>query len=192
MNTFAKALAGTVAAGAMVVSSASPAFARDHRGNGISTGDVIAGAVVLGGIALLASAASDNDRDYGYDRAYAWDRAGYRDRDNWGRMNPRAAVEQCVRVAERDATRASYGRAKVTDIRNVRETRRGFEVTGRIAVNTMGRHWRAGDDHYGRGWDNDHRGWNSSLRGYDSGRFSCRVEYGRVVDLDYSGIRGLR
>ncbi|HMP57009.1 MAG TPA: hypothetical protein PKD92_10610, partial [Novosphingobium sp.] len=103
MNTFAKALAGTVAAGAMVVSSASPAFARNHRGNGISTGDVIAGAVVLGGIALLASAASSNDRPYGYDRA------GYRDRDNWGRMNPRSAVEQCVRTAERDASRASYG-----------------------------------------------------------------------------------
>ncbi|HMO68198.1 MAG TPA: hypothetical protein PKE25_05975 [Novosphingobium sp.] len=186
MNTFAKALAGTVAAGAMVVSSASPAFARNHRGNGISTGDVIAGAVVLGGIALLASAASSNDRPYGYDRA------GYRDRDNWGRMNPRSAVEQCVRTAERDASRASYGRAKVTDIRNVRETRRGFEVTGRIAVNTMGRNWRAGDGNYGRGWDNDHRGWNSSLRGYDSGRFTCKIEHGRVVDLKYSGIRGLR
>lgn len=187
MNTFAKALAGTVAAGAMVLSSASPALARDHRGNGISTGDVIAGAVVLGGIALLASSAGDNDS-----RAYAYDRAGYRDRDNWGRMNPRAAVEQCVRVAERDASRGAWGRAKVTDIRNVRETRRGFEVTGRIAVNTKGRAWRAGDGYYGHGWDNDHRGWNSNLRGYDSGRFSCRVEHGRVVDLDYSGIRGLR
>lgn len=186
MNTFAKALAGTVAAGAMVASSAAPVLARDHRGDGISAGDVIAGAVVLGGIVLLASAASNNDR------AYAWDRAGYRDRDSWRWMSPRAAVEQCVRAAERGAMRYSYGRAKVTDIRKVRETRRGFEVTGRIAVNTTGRHWRAGDGHYGRGWDNDHRGWNSGLRGYDSGRFACRVEHGRVVDLDYRGIRGLR
>lgn len=188
MNTFAKAIAGTVAAGAMVASSATPAFARDHRGNGISTGDVIAGAVVLGGIALLASAASDNSSN----RSYGYDRAGYRGRDDWGRMNPRSAVQQCVQAAERGAERYSHGRAKVTDIRNVRETRRGFEVKGRIAVNAMGRNWRSGDRQYGQGWNGDHRGWNSSLRGYDSGSFTCNVEHGRIADLDFRGIRGLR
>ena len=29
------------------------------------------------------------------------------------------------------------------------------------------------------------------MRGYDSGSFKCKFERGRVVDLDYSGIRGL-
>ena len=79
----------------------------------------------------------------------------------------------------------------MTDIREVRDTRSGYEVRGRIAVNTMGRGWRNGDGAYGRGWDGDYRGWNAGLRGYDSGKFRCRIEQGRVVDLDYSGLRGL-
>ena len=82
-------------------------------------------------------------------------------------------------------------RADVTDVRDVRQTRWGYEVKGRIAVNSNGRDWRRGDSNYGRGWNNDYRGWDNSLRGYDSGNFKCRVERGRVVDIDYSGIRGL-
>ena len=203
MKTFTKALVATAAAGAMAVSSATPAFARDGRHDGgIDAGDVIAGALVIGGIAAVAAAASsDKDRDYGYDRAgYGYDRGygrdgyGYDRGYGYGRGwngNPRFAVEQCVRAAERDAGRFSYGRADVTDIRDVRQTRWGYEVRGRIAVNAMGRGWRNGDDRYGRGWNNDYRGWNDGLRGYDSGRFTCKVERGRIVDLDYSGIRGL-
>lgn len=197
MKTLSKALAkgivATVAAGAMAISSATPAFAdrRDH--DGISAGDVIAGALVIGGIAAVAAAAS---RDDGYNRDYRYDRAGYGydyrfDRDRAWRGSPRRAIEQCVFAAERDAGRYSYGRADVTDIRQVRETRWGYEVRGRIAVNTLGRDWRRGDDYYGRGWGGDYRGWNASLRGYDSGSFTCRIERGRVVDLDYRGIRGL-
>lgn len=192
-NALAKGTVATVAAGAMAISSATPAFAdrRDH--DGISAGDVIAGALVIGGIAAVAAAAS---RDDGYNRDYRYDRAGYGydyrfDRDRAWRGSPRRAIEQCVFAAERDAGRYSYGRADVTDIRQVRETRWGYEVRGRIAVNTMGRDWRRGDDYYGRGWGGDYRGWNASLRGYDSGSFTCRFERGRVVDLDYSGIRGL-
>jgi len=199
MKTFSKALVGTVAAAAVAVSSATPAIARDNRG-GIDGGDIIAGALVIGGIAAIAAAASSNNSD-----RYSYDRIGYggndwrRDsagRDGWsdgrfGRVDPRVAVEQCVRAAERNAGRASYGRADVTDIRDVRNTRNGYEVRGRIAVNSQGRDWRNGDARYGRGWNNDYRGWNTSLRGYDSGSFKCRIERGRVVDLDYSGIRGL-
>lgn len=197
MKTMTKALVGTIAAGAMAVSSAAPAFA-DTRGNhrdGISAGDVIAGALVIGGIAAVAAAASNNDRDYDY----RYDRAGYRYDDYRGgygygnryRENPRQVVEQCVRAAERTAGRYSYGRADVTDIREVRDTRYGYEVRGRIAVNSMGRGWRSGDGYYGRGWGGDYRGWNNSLRGYDSGSFKCKFERGRVVDIDFSGIRGL-
>lgn len=200
MTIFAKALLGT-AAGAMALSTVSPAMARDH--GGIDAGDVIAGALVIGGIAAIAAAAS---RDNDYDRDYG--RAGYRydDRSGYGygydhgygdsryydrgyRQNPRQAVEQCVRAAERNAARYSYGSPDVTDIRSVRETRYGFEVRGRIAVNERG--WRDGDSRYGRGWDGDYRGWRNDLRGYDSGSFTCRTDRGRVVDLDYSGLRGL-
>ncbi len=199
MNTTIKTLIGTVAAGAMAVSSAAPALAdgRGHDRDGISAGEVIAGALVIGGIAAVAaSAGRDNreyGRDYGYDRAgYGYDRGrgyGY-DRDAW-RGNPRDAVTQCVWAAERTAARYSYGRADVTDIRSIRDTRDGFEIRGRIAVNSMGRDWRRGDRDYGNGWRGDYRGWNDNLRGYDSGSFKCKFERGRVADLDFSGIRGL-
>lgn len=199
MKTLSKALVGTIAAGAMAISSATPAFAEHRDRDGISAGDVIAGALIIGGIAAVASAASKNDRGYDYrDRDYRYDRAGYGydndryggyGRGQWG-YSPRRAVEQCVYAAEREAGRYSYGRADVTDIRSVRETRYGLEVKGRIAVNTRGRGWRHGDDRYGQGWGGDYRGWNDNLRGYDSGSFKCRFERGRVVDVDIRGIRG--
>ena len=207
MKTISKALAkgaiATVAAGAMAVSSATPAFAdgRDRNHDGISAGDVIAGALVIGGIAAIATAAGNSNRnnDYRYDRAgygnndYGNSEGGYGryDRGDYRRGNSRQAIEQCVRTAERQASRYGYGRADVTDVRDIRETRWGFEVRGRIAINGSGHDWRRGDGDYGRGWGGDYRGWNSSMRGYDSGSFRCRFERGRIVDLDFSGIRGL-
>jgi hypothetical protein len=197
MKTFSKALVATVATGAMAAASISPAYAR-HDGDGIGAGEIIAGALVIGGIAAVAASA-DNDRydrgDRG-DRVYR-DRSGYRDNDRYGyrdgnrRGNPRSAVEMCIRAAENTASRFSYGRADVTDIRDVDWDRGGFTVKGRIAVNSMGRSWHRGDRDYGRGWGGDYRGWNNNYRGYDAGRFTCDVRYGRVVDIDFSGIRGL-
>jgi len=106
--------------------------------------------------------------------------------------DPRSAVEQCVYAAQRSANRYSYGgNARVTDIRNVDGRRDGYRVHGRIAVNTLGRTWRNGDRYYGNGWNGDYRGWNQNYRGYDSGSFTCDVRYGRVVGLDFDGIRGL-
>ncbi|WP_370516073.1 hypothetical protein [Novosphingobium sp. Gsoil 351] len=198
-----KALLGTGAAAAALVSTASPALARD-RHDGIDVGDVIAGAVVLGGIAAVAGAiGNDRDRGYsygyptgGYNDSYRYDdRYGYNNRyDRYGYRNgnPRQAIEQCVATAENQASRYSYGRADVTDIRAVDRNSRGYTVRGRIAVNSQNRGWRRGDSYYGNGWNNDYRGWNDNLRGYDAGSFKCRVEYGRVVDLDFDGIRGLR
>jgi hypothetical protein len=210
MKTLSKALVGTIAAGAMAISSATPAFAEHRDRDGISAGDVIAGALIIGGIAVVASAASKNNRDYRYgdygndygrgdyrygdDRGrddYRYDRAGYgRGHGGGYRDNPRQAIEQCVHAAERQAS-SRYGRADVTDVRQIRETRYGYEVKGRIAVNTRGRDWHRGDGNYGNGWGGDYRGWNNSHRGYDAGSFECKVERGRVVDLDIDGIRGL-
>jgi len=179
MSTITKGLIGSVAAGAMALGAIAPAQAQNYRprdrGNGISAGEIIAGALIIGGIAAVASAAS---RDNRRGRAY-YD-------------SPRDAVAQCVNVAERTASRYSYGgRSDVTDIRNVRQTRNGYRVQGRIAVNQMDHDWRRGDARYGRGWGNDYRGWSDNHRGWDAGRFTCRIERGRVVDIDYSGIRGL-
>ncbi|KPL67969.1 hypothetical protein SZ64_07460 [Erythrobacter sp. SG61-1L] len=192
MKTITKGLVGTVAAGAVAMASVSPAYARNGHDDRIDAGDVIAGALIIGGIAAIAAAASDNDR--GYDRGYDRDRRGYDDRYYGDRRggSAREAVEQCVRAAERQASRYSYGgRADVTDIRDIDRTRDGYRVKGRIAVNTRGHDWRRGDNRYGNGWSGDYRGWNNRLSGYDSGKFTCKVRYGRVVDVDYSGIRGL-
>ena len=183
-KAFARGTIATVAAGAMAVTSASPAFAqsrdhRDRRDNGISAGEIIAGALIIGGIAAVASSAG-RSRDR-YDDRY----------DNRG-GDARSSVEQCVRAAERNASGRSYrGNAKVTDIRSIDRKRDGYTVKGRIAVNAMNRDWRRGDNRYGRGWGNDYRGWNDRYAGYDSGKFTCKIRYGRVVDIDYSGIRGL-
>lgn len=203
MKTVSKALLGTIAAGAMVASSATPAFA-DHRDrDGISAGDVIAGALIIGGIAAVASAASKNNR--GYDRKYNYDRAGYNNGyENTGnynnggyngngydryqyRVNPRQAVEQCINAAERYASSRGV-RADVTDIREVKDTRYGYQVKGRIAV--QGGWNRGGDNRYGQGWGGDYRGYNDNLRGYDSGSFKCKYEQNRITDLDIDGIRG--
>ncbi len=180
MKTLMKTLVGTVAAGAVAMASATPAMARDYYGrdhHGISAGEVIAGVAVLGGIAALASASShhhnyryEDHRYRGYDRY-----RGYRGYGRYG--DPRSAVEQCIRAAQRTANRYAYGgRARVTQIRDVDRKRGGWKVEGRIAVNARTPYYR---------------GWNRRYRGYDTGRFDCRVRYGRVVDLDFHGIRGL-
>ena len=173
MKTMTKALIGTVAAGAVAMGSATPAVARDrhHDRDGISAGEVIAGALVVGGIAALAASSHDNYRSNDF---------RYR-----GYQNPRSAVEQCVYAAQRTANRYSYGgRSRVTDIRDIDRTRDGFSVRGRIAVNSRNPYWS-------RGWGNDWRGWNSAYRGYDAGSFTCNVRFGRVVGMDFHNIRGL-
>jgi len=206
MKTMTKALAkgtfATVAAGAMALTAASPAAAqdrhRDRHNDGISAGEVVAGAVILGGLAAII-ASSDNDdrydrRDRRYrDRDY---RGDYRDRNysnnrnyrnnrnnrnNYGRNNARNAVEACVRAAERQAQRYTGSRAEVYEIRDVDRERRGFEVKGRIAVR---------DNYRSRGNRGDYRrGYRNN--GWDEGRFECDFRNGRVVDIDFSGIRGL-
>lgn len=191
MKIFSKAI--VIAATAATALSAVPASARHggwdryDRRDRIDAGDVIAGALVIGGIAAIASAASNNgrgyDRDYdrSYDRGYnhydrndyGWNRGGY---------GSRSAVDQCVRAAQRDASR--YGWARVTDISTIERIRGGYEVRGRLVVEDRGRgrDWRGGNDRYGYNYDryND---------GYDKGRFTCTARYGNVEDLRVSGLR---
>ena len=209
MKTVSKALLGTIAAGAMVAASVTPALANDRNRNGVSVGDIVAGALIIGGIAAVASAASRNNGKYrdnrGYDDGYGYNRGyenngGYYgnnggnygnnyDRDAQWRSNPRQAVEQCVAAAERYA--GSRGlRADVTDIREVKDTRYGFQVKGRIAVQGNNRGWSRGDSNYGQGWGGDYRGYNDRVRGYDSGSFKCKYERGQITDLDIDGVHG--
>ena len=149
--------------------------------------------LATGAMAVAAAVpASAHDGDFGH-------RGGY-DRGHghgWNGGNSRNAIEMCSRVAERQASRVTSGNARVTDIRDVRDTRGGFEVRGRIAVNARdhGGYDRGGYDRggYDRGW-NDRGGgnhWGNNDWRHDSGSFTCRVERGRVASLDFNGIRGL-
>tara|TARA_B100000678_G_scaffold245674_1_gene218194 strand:- start:2501 stop:3031 length:531 start_codon:yes stop_codon:yes gene_type:complete len=174
MLNFTKAALCTAAAGAMALTSAAPAEAqryRDRDNDGISAGEIIAGALIIGGIAAVASS---NNRDRRYRDTY------YRSNGN-----PRSAINQCVRAANNDARRSGYRYAQVVDINRVNDTRRGWNISGRIEVDGQ-RGYR--DQRRGNGNRYDRRGYN---RG-DSGRFSCQIRQGRVVDMDYSGIRGMR
>ena len=180
MKTISKALIGTVAAGAMAL-AATPAAARDRYDDGIDAADIIAGALVIGGIAAVASSIGNN-RGYNgtYGGPYYGDYNGRYDSRygnygyNYNRYgNSRQAVEQCVSAAQGGA----YG-ARVTDIRSIDRKRDGYRIKGTVVVNERG-----------GGWGRDYN-YRYSGRNYDQGRFSCYVQYGRVVDLNYSGLRG--
>ncbi len=178
MKTFSKALAGTAAAGAMALASATPAQAQRYHDDddGIGAGEIIAGAVILGGIAAIASSIGGRDR---YDDRY---RDRYNHRDNYNRGSARQAVDRCVRAATQDANRYTYGRAQVTQIRDVDRRRDGYRVKGNLVVAEGNRYGGRYDRYNYRGRDRDR---------YDNGRFTCEIRYGRISDMDYSGIRGL-
>ena len=175
MKNLTKAFVGTAAAAAMAVSAAAtPAEARGKDRDNISAGEVIAGVAILGGIAAILS--SDKDKDRGYDGYYhrgkdRYNRRGYGNKRN----SARRAVNRCIRNVERSGSR--YSRAQVTDIRDIKRTRYGYKVKGRLAVNDS---YRGGNK----------RGYRGNYNRYDTGKFTCYVERGRVVDINYRGIRG--
>jgi hypothetical protein len=210
MNILTKSVLGAGAAAAALVSLSAPAMARGYERDSINAGDVIAGALIIGGLAAVLSGERDNrdgryDRDYrrGDDRDYrggGYDNRGYDNRgygySNQG--NGRDAVNQCVQAAEQWGSR--YSRVKVTEIRDIDRTRYGYKVSGNLVLRDgwqgnrgYGRNYdrdgrygygRGGYDRYGRsGYD---RGGYD--RGYDQGRFACYVENGQVVDVKYSGL----
>lgn len=190
MNTISKALAGTVAAGAMAMTAAAPASAQDyyyHRDrDGISAGEVIAGVAILGGIAAIAASANGANR---YDTRY------YRD-GQYGYYNgsPRDAVAQCVNAVRMDAQRYGYRYANVTQIRDVDDTHDGWKVKGRIEVGGgngyYGRQGYYDRGYYGNGYNNGYYN-NGYYNRADIGSFTCRTDRGRIADIDYSGIRGM-
>lgn len=192
MKMLTKSMLGAGAAAAALAGVAAPAAqARDNRGDGISAGEVIAGAVILGGIAAVI-ASSGNDRDRGYNDGYDYRRDGryddgrydtgrYGNNGNYGYDynrygDSRQAVNQCINQVERWAGR--YARSDVTKINKIERTSKGYKVKGNIVVQDG---WRGNG-----GRDRDYR--NGYNRGYDQGSFTCKVEYGRVVDVDYKGL----
>ena len=164
----ARLVLGAVAATALAAASVTPAMARDRDRDGIGAGEIIAGAVVIGGIAALAGA-FDGDRDRWDDRNYRGDRWDRGQRYGYG-VNPRTAVDRCVRAAENQARRfGGYRYADVIDVRDIDRTRAGFRVKGRIDV--------------GGGWN---RGRS------DRGNFTCYLDGRGAPQIDFSGVRGLQ
>lgn len=175
-----KAAVAAATTGAML--SATPALARDrhHDRDGISAGEIIAGAVIIGGLAAILS---DNDRyndrrwddrryDGRYDGRYGYDRGGYGHGyygyDYRRHGNARQAVNQCVRDVEYRSGR--WGRTDVTEIRDIDRTRSGYVVRGRVVVRD-GYNGRRGRGGY-----------------YDRGSFRCEVRFGRVEAVRFSGL----
>lgn len=200
MNILTKSLLGAGAAAAALVTVAAPAQAQgrydryDRNRDGISAGEVIAGAVILGGIAaVIASSGDDRYDNRNYNRGY--NNGGY---NNGGYNNgngSRRAVNQCVRTVENWAN--GYSRSDVTQITNIERTRGGYRVTGKLVVQDG---WRGNNrgygndryDRYDRYGRNNGYGNQGYGRGYDKGRFTCFVERGRVVDVDYRGLEQWR
>lgn len=188
MKIIPKAFVGAIAAGAMVVVPTAAASAQSRydyrdRDGGISVGDIIAGAVVIGGIAAVAGAIGRGN-DYRYDERY------YRN-GNYGYYNgnPRVAVEQCVNAANRDARSRGYRYAQVTQVRDVNDTNYGWKIKGNLVVDGNRGGYGYNDRYY-----NDRRYYNNNRYGYqrqDAGSFTCWIDRGRVSRMDYSGIRGL-
>jgi hypothetical protein len=190
MKTVAKT--ALLAATAAMVAAATPAQARDHyRDNDrIDAGDVIAGALIIGGIAAIASASSNHRgyRDYDrYDRRDGDDRYdSYRD-NRWNNdygYGSRQAVDQCVRAAQRDASR--YGRARVTDVTDIDRVDGGYKVRGRLVVEQRN-YWGG---RYNDGWNRNGYYYDRYSDGYNKGGFTCTSRYGDVQDLRLRGLGG--
>lgn len=132
---------------------------RRHRG--VRTGDVLAGVLILGGIAAVASAANNNRRDRDRDVVIVdrRDRDYDRDYDRRDRNNDRrstagsgldSAVDQCLREIERDV--------RVDTVDGVDRTSQGWLVTGAL---------------------------------FNGSGFTCQIgNDGRIADIDYGSFRG--
>lgn len=189
MKFMTKSLLGAGAAAAALVSVSAPAQARErYNRDGISAGEIIAGAVVLGGLAAVLSGGNNgrSDRDgYDYDDRYNYNRAGY-NYDNRGGSS-RAAVNQCVTSVERWAN--GFSRSDVTQVRSIERMGDGYRVKGNVVVQE-GPRARNYNDGYGADRYNQSGRYdrNAYGRGYDKGRFTCYVERGRVVNINYKGL----
>ncbi len=197
MKIFTKGLLGAGAAAAALVSTAAPAEAQNRYRDrdGISTGEVIAGAVILGGLAAVLSAGKSARYRDGYNSDY--NDGGYSYNTDSG--SSRAAINQCVNSVENQSVR--YGGSNVTQIRSIERERYGYRVQGILD----GQNGSRGNDRYNQNdrYGQDYRYYqrnrydqndrynrndygNGNYRGYDGGQFTCYVERGRVIDIDYN------
>ncbi|WP_427969041.1 hypothetical protein [Altererythrobacter sp.] len=156
---------------------------RYRRHRHVDAGDVLAGVLIIGGIAAIAGAASKadrRDRDYRYrDRTYRDRPYDYRERRGDSRYNSGQgidrAVDRCVSQIERDV--------RVDTVDSVDRTGEGWRVTGTIYNGDrftcrIGQDGRVEDIDYGRGFAaSEDRQWNddryaAAWRDVDSGKIA--------------------
>ncbi|QJB69195.1 hypothetical protein [Parasphingorhabdus halotolerans] len=113
---------------------------RRHRDR-IDGGDVLAGILIIGGIAAIASAASKNKTDRRYedrdtrDRDYRSDNQRYDDRRSDSRSADRGAgsVDQAINVCSNAAEQRAGSDARVSEIRSVTKDGNGWRVEGDLS-----------------------------------------------------------
>lgn len=180
MNMLTKSILAAGAAAVALVGLTAPAQARGYYNDDhIDAGDVIAGALIIGGLAAILSSGS-NDRNRGYYDDYRDGNRGSRGYSyDYQRYGGRQAVDQCVRYVEGQGGR--YGRINVTEITDIDRKSYGYKIEGKLVVQDQYRDY----DRYNR-YDRNYG------RGYDEGRFNCYVEQGRVTNVEFRGLNGWR
>lgn len=150
-----KSRVATVLASLAIASLAAPPAMANHRNWGgwgghrhrdrVDTGDVIAGILILGGIAAVASAASNanknkqRERDYRYpDNSYPEQRerssGGYADDDRDNRSESRGNGDTAIDGAiDRCMDEVSRGSTRVEEIDSVNRDGDGWRVQGRTS-----------------------------------------------------------
>ena len=172
MKAVSKFITAAATAAMATVSLAAPAEARDRYGrrDNVDVGDIITGAVVIGGVIAAADAIGNAGRGGygGYGGRGGYGGYGY---DRYGRGGERGAVQACAYQAER----YGRGRVQITDVQ--RHGGNSYRVRGIIA---------GGYDQYDRGYD---RSRDRDYGRYDYNRgdrdaFTCSARSnGRVTDF---------
>lgn len=168
---------GVAASAAVLIAPLHVASAREGRdghNDRIGIGEVLLDGAIIGGIVAVAHSNRDTARGrYSDDHDERRRRAGHYDRRAYGDD----IVRKCVRAVQDDAYRSGVGDAHVSSIRDITQDRSGWKVRGFVTVRSASYPYRAG---------------HTPRYDSDDGKFTCYGTRGRVTDLRYSGIRGLR
>lgn len=106
---------------------------RRYRDRGVSGGDILAGVLILGGIAAIASAASSSNNDrrvreqYSYREPYHDERPDYYESRRSSGSGIDNAVEMCVDQVER-------GNDRVSSVDNASRTGDGWRISGQLGA----------------------------------------------------------
>ena len=134
-------IAATAACAAALSLTAPPAMARGwhggyrHHHGGVDGGDILAGALIIGGIAAIASAASNsgrNDGGYRYRESYPYPsyRPQYRGSSNYSdRGYSSGAIDSAVNACVGEVER---GQDRVAAVDNASRTTDGWRISGQL------------------------------------------------------------